>query len=67
MNKMELLESISRIIDCLHNAMDEIEEIEDNIIPKERAQTYITHAEVRLTGLMDDVDELPLFERSGAV
>jgi hypothetical protein len=69
MNNIQILETLSRIIDKLHNAMDEIEDIADNEIPKSKAQHYLFEAEMEINGVIDEFETIVIINgnRSGAV
>jgi len=69
MNKMQLLETLSGIVNKLHNAMDEIGEIEDNEFPKHAAMHYLVEAEMDIATVMDDLETLAVLDgtKSGAV
>lgn len=69
MNKLQVLELLSRSVDKLHNAMDEIEDIEDNELPKHKAFHYLLEVEMELNSIIDDLETLAVLDgtRSGAV
>ena len=69
MNKMQILETLNGIVYTLQNAMDEIDDIADNDIPKSRAQHYLIDAEMSINSLIDDIDDQAIIDgtKSGAV
>lgn len=69
MNSMQVLESLSRVVDRLQSAIDEIEDINDNEIPKSRVQHYLFEAEMEINDIMDEFEMLSRDDgsRSGAV
>lgn len=69
MTSAQILYSLSQIIDKLHNAMDEIEDVVDNDIPKVRAQNYLLQAEMQITDVIDEFEVMAIHDgsRSGAV
>lgn len=69
MGKMEMIDSLSRIVNKLHNAMDEIGEIEDNEFPKHAALHYVVEAEMEIHNLIDEIDMMASLDgtKSGAV
>lgn len=69
MNNMQVLESLSKILDKIHFAMDEVEDVVDNEIPKMKAESYLLSAEISVMELMDqlDNDAYTSGSKSGAV
>lgn len=69
MNKVQQLELLNKIVNSLHNAMDEVDDIKDNELPKSAAMHYMMNIEMALNGLIDEIDSEIMIEghRSGAV
>lgn len=69
MNNLQILQALNRIIDKLHNGMDELDDIADNEIPKAKALHYIMEAEMELYGVIDEFEDMTINDgsRSGAV
>lgn len=53
---MYVLESLSKILDKIYNAMDEVDDVVDNDIPKSKAESYLIMAAMEVDALMDELD-----------
>lgn len=69
MNKVQVMESLSQILNKIYNAMDEVGDVEDNEIPKSKAEKYLIEAAMDVDTLIDQLDNDTYIEgqRSGAV
>ena len=69
MTTIQTLELLSKIQTALHNAQDEIDDIQDNEAIKLQAMKYLLEAESSLYNVIDHLDNLAIIEggRSGAV
>ncbi len=69
MNKLQVMESLSKILNKIHFAMEEIDDVVDNDLPKSAAQKYLINASMQVTELMDKLNDDVYLEgtKSGAV
>lgn len=69
MTTMQTLELLSRIQTALHNALDEVDDIQDNDVAKEQAIKYLMEVEGNLFHVIDVLEEKVITEglKSGAV
>lgn len=69
MNNHQFLESLSRVVTSLQNAMDELDDISDNDIPKQTSLQYLLRAEMEINNIIDELEIATILDgtRSGAV
>lgn len=69
MNNLQILGRLDNLITQIHNAMDEVGDIQDNEAAKDQAIRYLVQAEMTVYKIIDEVDAVAIAngERSGAV
>ena len=69
MNNMQVMETLSKVLDKLYNALDEIDDIVDNEIPKQRAEAFLAQAALEIDYVIDELDNQAVIDgtKSGAI
>ena len=57
MNKLQTMETLSKILNNIYNAMDEVGDIADNDLPKSKAESYLILAAMEVDDLMDKLND----------
>lgn len=69
MNNIQVMETLHKILNDLHYALDELDDVQGNEVAKTKTETIIFNASIALDHLIDDLDDEAHLDgtKSGAV